>query len=123
MKQVKAIPHPKYSSTFPVSAVTFELPIKQNRCTIEFFANCKLCLDSRLKSGLNLIANGSITLESCKFNNFVCLTEIQSYAPLPFNAFVPKLILVYRKAISQNPIKKSELHVDKNAQFLIIQHV
>ena len=37
--------------------------------------------------------------------SFRVLTKIQSYAPLPFNAFVAKLIHVYLKAISQNTIK------------------
>ena len=36
---------------------------------------------------------------------FIFLTKIQSYTPLPFNAFVPKLIHLYLKAISQNQIK------------------
>ena len=72
---------------------------------IEFSENGKLCLDSRLKRGLDLIANGSVTLDIWKFKMFVFLTKIQSYAPLPFNVFVPKSIHVYLKAISQNPIK------------------
>ena len=54
---------------------------------IEFSENGKLCLDSRLKRGLDLIANGSVTLDIWKFKLFVFLTNIQSYAPLPFNAF------------------------------------
>ena len=33
------------------------------------------------------------------------MTNIQSYAPSPFNAFVPKLFCIYHKSISQNPIK------------------
>ena len=44
--------------TFPVSAVTFKLRIKQNRHMIEVSENCKQCLDTRLKGGLDLIANG-----------------------------------------------------------------
>ena len=34
-------------------------------------------------------------------------TKIQSYAPLPFIAFVPKLIHVYLNAVSQNLIKQN----------------
>ena len=105
--------------TFPVSAVTFELPIKQNRCMIEFFANSKLCLDSAQKSRLDLIANGSVTLDISKFINFVCLTKIQCYTPLSFNAFVPKLILVYLKAISQNPIKNQNCMLIKMRNSLL----
>ena len=49
-----------------------------------------------------------------KFKTFVCFVCVcvfffffffQSYAPLPFNAFVAKFIHGYLKAISQNPIK------------------
>ena len=72
---------------------------------IEFSESAKLCLDSRLKSGMDLIANGSVTVNIWKVKLFVFFTKLQSYAPLPFNAFVPKLIHVFMKAISQNPIK------------------
>ena len=92
---------------------------------IKLSENGKLCLDSRLKSGTDLIANGSFTLEIWKVKVFLFPAKIQSYAPLPINTFIPKLIHVYLKAISQNPIKANNqvLHVDKSAQFLIIQNV
>ena len=44
------------------------------------------------------------------------LTKIQSYAPLPLNAFVPKLI--HESNITEsNKSKKSVLHVDKNIPY------
>ena len=52
--------------TFPVSAATFKLPIKRNRRMIEFPKSGYLRLDSRLKSGMDLIANGLVTW---KFGN------------------------------------------------------
>ena len=100
---------------------------------IEFSENVTLCLDSRLNRYLDLIANGYVTLEIWLFKVFVFLSRIQSFAPLPFNSFVPKSIHIYMylKVILQNLIKakkkkkkkKSVLHFDKIAQFLIIQNV
>ena len=62
---------------------------------IKCFENAKLCLNSILKGGVDLIANGSVTLDIWKFKVFMFLTKIQCYAPLSFNAFVAKLIHVY----------------------------
>ena len=72
---------------------------------IEFSENGKLCTDSKLKRDLDLMANRSVTLDIWKFKVFVFLTKIQSYAPLPFDAFIPKLMHVYLKTTSQNPIR------------------
>ena len=69
---------------------------------IKFPENGKLCIDSRLKGGLDLIANGSVTSDIWKFNVFVFLAKVPSYAPIPFNAFVAKCIHMYLKAISRN---------------------
>ena len=44
-------------------------------------------------------------LETWLFKVFVFMTRIQSYAPIPVNAFVPKSIHGYLKSILQNPIK------------------
>ena len=77
MEQVKAIPQPKYPHplcTFPVSATSFELPIKRNRRMIEFSENGTLCFDLRLKTlpgfdrkGVNHF--GDLTVQSvCVFD-------------------------------------------------------
>ena len=50
-------------------------------------------------SGMDIIANRSFTLCIWKFKVFEFLTLIRSYAPFPFNAFVPKLMHVYLKTI------------------------
>ena len=43
-----------------------------DHCPLGFLSeNSKLCLDSRLKGGMDLIANGSVTLDIWKFKVFV----------------------------------------------------
>ena len=59
----------------------------------------------KIKSGMDLITNGSVILDIWKVKVFVFVTKIQSYAPLSFNAFVPKLIHLYLKAIEPNKSK------------------
>ena len=109
-----AIPQPQY----PILFAHFWFLQWQTQCMIKFSGNSKLCLGLKLKSGPDFNANGSVTLGIWQFEVFVFLTKIQSYA------FVPKLIHVDLKAISQpNKSKKSVLPVDKSAQFLIIQNM
>ena len=62
----------------------------------EFSEKGKLCLDWRIKSGVNLIGKESVTLEIWKVNVFLFSTKIQSNAPLPLTAtgkFLPNQIL------------------------------
>ena len=49
----------------------------------------------------------------------IILSKIQSCAPLSFNACIPKLIHVYLKAISKNPIKQKI----KNQFCMLIQAI
>ena len=98
------------------------LPFR-NRCTIEFSEMGQLCLDSRLKSGLDLIAN----LNICLFKVFVFFFGLK-FRVMPFYHlthlfqywFIFTLKQYHR---TQQKQKKSALHDDGSAQFLIIQNV
>ena len=76
-----------------------------DHCPLGFLSeNSKLCLDFRLKGGMDLIANGSVTLDIWKFKVFVFWLELPHDktdrmtvrpATIPLSLGLPSLIRVF----------------------------